>query len=151
MTRIAAALWSRQWAGVLLALLVREILAPAQAAASCGDYVSVTHPSRPSGHASPHGPAARPAKPAPFPDPVPDDSHPPADTPCPGPSCSGDPALPAPPASTGQEGGEERWDCLLTPPTPRPAAAFGLPLEERPPRPFRLPASIFHPPRAADG
>jgi hypothetical protein len=43
MARSATSLWTRLGAGVLLALLVREIHAPARASASCGDYVTVTH------------------------------------------------------------------------------------------------------------
>ncbi len=133
--------WTRLLTGVLLALLAREALAPARAAGSCGDYVTVTHPS---GHSSSHAPA-RPVKG--LPDSVPDDPARQGNAPCHGPSCSGDPAPSDAPVSTGRGDGEERWDCLLTPPTAPAARAFGLPLEQRFAIPFRLPTSIYHPPR----
>jgi hypothetical protein len=139
--------WSRLLTGVLLTLLVREILAPARATAECGDYVTVTHPSRPSGHSSRHAPPARAVRATPFPDPAPDGPVLPGNVPCHGPSCSADPGLPTPPVSSGQGGSEDHWDCLVTLPASHAAATFGLPLQERRAKPFRLPSSIFHPPR----
>jgi hypothetical protein len=133
--------WSRLLMGVFLTLLVREALAPGRAFASCGDYVTVANPSRPSGlH-------PMPGKPAPPSSQVPHRLPAPGESPCHTPSCSGEPALPAPPVSSGRDTGQERWDCLLTLPAFHPATAFGLSLAERVPRPRRRPSSIFHPPR----
>jgi hypothetical protein len=141
----AAAFWSLL-RGASLALLVGELLAPAPAAASCGDYVTFGH-SNPSGHSPPPAPQTNSAQTLPPFGEVPDAPLPPARSPCPAPSCSGDPVPPAPATATGQEDGRERWDCLLAPPSGGAAAAFAVSLEDRPLKPSRSPCSIFHPPR----
>jgi hypothetical protein len=142
MRGLATTLWSRLVTGVFLTLLVREALAPARAwASSCGDYVTVTNPSRPS------GPHAMPLKPAsPFGQ-VPHDPPAPGKAPCHTPSCEGGPATPTPPVSSVGSPTQERWDGLLPVPPFHATAAFALPLVARAVKPRRLPSSIFHPPR----
>jgi hypothetical protein len=133
--------WARLLTGVFLTLLVREAVAPARASASsCGDYVTVTNPANLSTQ------RPMPVKPSPPPGNVPHDPPAPGKAPCHAPSCPGGPALPAPPASFGRDAGQERWDCLLTPPAFHSTVPFGLPLLEYVLKPYRLPSSIFHPP-----
>jgi hypothetical protein len=146
MKRSAAAFWSLA-RGVFLTLLVGGALAPARASASCGDYVTVTNPSGPSGQSAPPAPQTGPTKPLPPSGEGPHDSPLPGPLPCRAPSCSGDPAPPAPSSSAGEDGGQERQDCLLALPTGSAAATFGLPLDDRALKPFRVPCSVFHPPR----
>src|SRR5262249_58677499 len=125
MKRFAALRWPRLLTGVFLALLVREAVAPAPANASCGDYVTVTNPS--GQHSSPSAPQTSPVRTTPCSRHLPHDPLSPGELPCRAPSCSGGPALPAPPVSTSSPGGPERWDCLLSPPAVVAAGAFALP------------------------
>jgi hypothetical protein len=118
---------ARRWrfaTAALLALAAVALLAPAEARATCGDYV-VLHPS-----AGEHQP------------PVPADSP----LPCSGPSCS-EGSLPpltplAPPAPAA-----EKWGCAS------PEAARGAPPLEgavpdpTTPRPLHRGPSVYHPPR----
>jgi hypothetical protein len=138
----ATTLWPRLLTGVFLTLLVREALAPARASASsCGDYVTVTNPANPSAR------HPMPVRPTPSTGQEEHDSPAPGEAPCHTPSCSGEPALPAPPVSSGRDVEQERWDCLVSLPPFLLTGALALVLVAPGLEPRRLPSAIFHPPR----
>jgi hypothetical protein len=139
MVRLAATYWLRTLAGVLLALLVADVLAPARATASCGDYVMVQGYS---GHNTPHSrPAAKPGRSVPDPEPV--------EAPCRGPNCSGSPAPLSLPISTTTPDRHDQLDGLFAVATPPRFDSHALPQEEESCRLIHHVAPIFHPPRSA--
>src|SRR5262245_52745639 len=139
MKRSAALSWPRLLTGVALALLVREFAAPAQAMASCGDYVT-------SGNHSDQFPGSStapniPVRPPPCSGRTHQDPPAPGQPPCRGPSCSGNPALPTAPLSTHSTGGPQRLDCLLSSPTTPVADGVAVPWDDAPGRPVRRASS----------
>jgi hypothetical protein len=119
-------------AGWVLPILAGLLLAPADARASCGDYVTTRALHADLAPSSEHQPAApEPRKP------------------CPGPHCSQAPAAPLAPAPTAPpQTSQERACCpdALAPAPINPAAVLD---EQQPRHPIRLPSDIFHPPRLA--
>src|SRR5205823_1960111 len=96
----------RLLAGVALSVLVWGAFAPAWAAASCGDYVTVTHGANQDGTTG-RSTATHPAPGQPVP------AHP--DRPCHGPTCSSDDLPPPPPPPAPVRGGETLWVCPVGP------------------------------------
>lgn len=126
-------------AGVL-ATLAAVALAPADARASCGDYVIIGNP-HVQGHMAHH--AAMP-EPAPAGMPMPGHGH----KPCSGPRCSGappaSPVQPVPPPAPvrGEDAG-----LASSPDTPFGQLSAAYRHEEPLQRPVRLASSVYHPPR----
>jgi hypothetical protein len=120
----------QRWSLLFAVLTGAWIGAPAEARASCGDYVVIGQ--KAGDYDSRHSPA-----PAPVP------------TPCHSPSCSGDPtpAMPAPPAPVPTGPHADEFGCLSTHADgPAPAHGswwFGT----DPANPAARVTSIFHPPR----
>jgi hypothetical protein len=115
---------------VAVPLLLLFLAAPSRAGATCGDYLTVHHPTKPT-HEAPNNPGMpSPAKP------------------CDGPNCSRGGSLPLLPVPVTSVSGAEQWASLI--PFVRPSvpdASMTLSLNSPPP-PMRLPNSVFRPPRA---
>src|SRR6516162_8668064 len=122
--------WLAGWAVPILAGL---LCAPADARAECGDYV-VTRRS----HAEISLPAGQPTPAAPRP-------H----KPCSGPHCSKAPAAPLAPAPTTPTPTSQEWGCILDGLGLASLVSNARLDEPHVPRPVRLAAGIFHPPRLA--
>jgi hypothetical protein len=131
--------WRIPWllAATSLTFAASALVAPAPAAASCGDYVLLdTHADRPAGQTL--LPPGRPQTPS-----QPDHKPPP---PCHGPLCSRHPAAPPTPPVVVPVSAEE-WGhlpFLIRPARPGPARSCR---EQTHARPVHRGPSVYHPPR----
>jgi hypothetical protein len=141
--------------GSALALAAAVLLAPAEARASCGDYVTVHTPSGPEAPTQPPGPTMPQAETN-----APGEPNPPAcpcrgqvptptrdwPGPCPGPGCSDSPA---PPLASGPQTTTPPRDWACAPSAPaRPEATRPTLLASSPSLPpARHGAEVYHPPR----
>ena len=125
--------------GIALAIAAAAVCLPSRVGAACGDYVHIadTPVADDRGRATPDRPdASRGESPRP---------------PCHGPGCSNGPATPTPPLTAPvTDSSRPKQLAARTAGDPDPAAGPGWhhPTDLCGP-PFRVPTSIFHPPRAA--
>jgi hypothetical protein len=151
MRSYAATSWLRFVTAAPLALIAAAALAPATARASCGDYVTVSHPARPnapSDYKPSHTLPDRPEKVNPGSRHLPGRPVLPCQLPCHGPGCSGTPVPPPAPVSTaGPKASQDPWDCLLSVPVSGYADSDTLPSDGILGHPIHRGLSIYHPPR----